>query len=276
MMPDVAMKFSPQNFAAVSDLFERIAGIRYPTDKRGTVAMRLMRLAKEYGAQSIDEYVEAVLGECADPEQVTRIVDRLTTNETYFFREPAHFDFLSQAIAIHDRRRKFRVWSAASSSGEEAYSAAMVLADHLGVNGNWEIVGTDLSTAMVAAARQGLYGVDRIKGIDRERLQRYCRKGSGPYVGKMLVLRELRERVRFDVVNLMKPLDPELRLGRFDVIFLRNVMICFDENGRRMVVERVTRQLAEGGFLFIGHAESLTGITWDLAAVQPAVYERSG
>jgi chemotaxis protein methyltransferase CheR len=276
-MPDDAMRFSPQSFKAVADAFERVAGIRYPVDKRGTVAMRLMRLAKDYGAGSLDEYVTSVFGDGgADREELTRIVDRLTTNETYFFREPPHFEFLSQSLEWHDRKRPFRVWSAASSSGEEAYSAAMVLADRLGIDGNWEIIGTDLSTAMVAAARTGLYAMDRIKGIDPERLRRYCRKGSGPYAGKMLVTRELRERVHFEVANLMQPLDPELELGRFNVIFLRNVLIYFDEIGRRAVVERVSRQLAEGGFLFTGHAESLTGITWDLAAVQPAVYERSG
>jgi chemotaxis protein methyltransferase CheR len=276
-MPDDAMKFSAQSFKAVAEQFERVAGIRYSSDKRGTVAMRLMRLAKEYGAASLDEYVASVFEDgTADRAELTRIVDRLTTNETYFFREPPHFDFLAQSLQWHDKRHKFRIWSAASSSGEEAYSAAMVLADHLGMDGNWEIIGTDLSTAMVAAARNGLYSMERIKGIDRERLHRYCRKGSGPYAGQMLVVRELRAHVRFEVANLMQPLDPELELGRFDVIFLRNVLIYFDELGRRAVVERVTRQLAEGGFLFTGHAESLTGVTWDLAAVQPAVYERSG
>jgi len=274
------LRFSQQSFEVVAALFERTAGIRYPAEKKQTVAMRLMRLAKEHGSQSIDDYVDAVLGESPDGAEVTRIVDRLTTNETYFFREPAHFDFLENLLRERAGGGKgtapFRVWSAASSSGEEAYSIAMVLADRLGLQGNWEVVGTDLSTAMVAAARTGLYAMDRIEGIDPTRLRRYCMKGGGPYEGKMLMSRELRGRVRFETANLMRPLPPALRLGRFDVIFLRNVMIYFDPPGKKEVVERVAGHLAEHGFLFTGHAESLTGVTWDLAAVQPAVYERTG
>ncbi len=270
------MKFSQQNFNAVTELFERTAGIRYGAEKKQTVAIRLMRLAKDHGAESIDAYVESVLGSNKDSGEITRIVDRLTTNETYFFREPAHFDFLENLIANHDRNQPFRVWSAASSSGEEAYSVAMVLADRLGLGGNWEIIGTDLSTAMVAAARTGLYGMERTEGIDRQRLQRYCRKGSGPYKGKMLMARELREHVHFEAANLMQPFPATLKLGRFDVIFLRNVMIYFDTAGKKAIVERVAQHLTEHGFLFTGHAESLVGVTWDLAAVQPAVYERAG
>ena len=258
------------------DLFERTAGIRYGAEKKQTVAIRLMRLAKDHGAESIDAYVESVLGAHKDSAEITRIVDRLTTNETYFFREPAHFDFLEGLLANHDHSRPFRVWSAASSSGEEAYSVAMVLADRLGMGANWEVVGTDLSTAMVAAARTGLYGMERIDGIDRQRLQRYCMKGSGPYQGKLLMARELRERVRFETANLMQAFSPALKLGRFDVIFLRNVMIYFDAAGKKAIVERVVEHLADHGVLFTGHAESLVGVTWDLAAVQPAVYERSG
>ncbi len=274
------MRFSQRNFEAVAALFERTAGIRYPVEKKQTVAMRLLRLAKEHGSESIDAYVEAVLGEDPDGGEVTRIVDRLTTNETYFFREPAHFDFLDNLLHLRAgsgaRGARFRVWSAASSSGEEAYSIAMVLADRLGLQGSWEVVGTDLSTAMVAAARTGLYGMERIDGIDRQRLQRYCMKGGGPYEGKMLMTRELRAHVRFETANLMRPLPPALKLGRFDVIFLRNVMIYFDAAGKKEVVERVAGHLTENGFLFTGHAESLTGVTWELAAVQPAVYERTG
>jgi chemotaxis protein methyltransferase CheR len=270
------VKFSQQSFDAVADLFEQTAGIRYGNDKKQTVAMRLMRLAKDRGSESLDAYVESVLSQERDDDEITRIVDRLTTNETYFFREPAHFEFLENVLSRHDKSRPFRVWSAASSSGEEAYSIAMVLADRLGAGGQWEVVGTDLSTSVVAAARTGLYGMDRTEGIDRQRLQRYCMKGSGPYEGKMLMARELRAHVRFEVANLSKPLSPTLKLGRFDVVFLRNVMIYFDAAAKKSMVERVLQHLGDHGFLFTGHAESLVGVTWDLAAVQPAVYERSG
>jgi chemotaxis protein methyltransferase CheR len=270
------VKFSQQSFDTVVELFESKAGIRYTPEKKQTVAVRLMRLAKDHGASSLDDYVGAVLGERPDPEEVTRIVDRLTTNETYFFREPGHFEYLENLLAAHERGRTFRVWSAASSSGEEAYSVAMVLADRLGINGGWEVVGTDLSTAMIAAARTGLYGMERIDGIERQRLQRYCRKGDGPYRGKMLIAKELRAKVRFEVANLTLPFPPALKLGRFDVIFLRNVLIYFDLPTKKTIIERLLPHLDEHGAFFTGHAESLAGVTWDLAGVQPAVYERVG
>jgi chemotaxis protein methyltransferase CheR len=269
------MEFSQQSFNAVVAMFESAAGIKYGPDKKQTVAMRLMRLASDRGAKSIDAYLDETLGG-NDTDEITRIIDRLTTNETYFFREPAHFDFLENMLEGHDRSQPFRVWSAASSSGEEAYSVAMVLADRLGVGADWEVVGTDLSSAMVASARAGLYGMERIEGIGRQRLQRYCLKGTGPYANKLLMARELRARVRFELANLAKPLSPMLQLGKFNVIFLRNVLIYFDADAKRQIVERVVSHLASGGIFFTGHAETLTGVTWELAALQPAVYERAG
>lgn len=269
------MEFSQRSFDSVAAFFERAAGIRYGPEKKQTVAMRLMRLAQERGAGSIDEYLDETFG-ANNSEEITRIVDRLTTNETYFFREPQHFEFLDRMLQTHDRARRFRVWSAACSSGEETYSAAMVMADRLGLEGNWEVVGTDLSSAMVAAARTGLYGMERTDGIGRQRLQRYCLKGAGEYAGKMLMTCALRAHARFEQANLMQAFSPLLQLGSFDVIFLRNVLIYFDADNKREIVERVASHLAPGGFFFTGHAETLTGVTWDLAAVQPAVYERAG
>jgi len=183
---------------------------------------------------------------------------------------------MEQMLPLHDRRRPYRVWSAASSTGEEAFTVAMVLADALGPAGNWEVVGTDLSSSVVAAARTGLYGMERINGISQKRLQKYCLKGSGDYQGKMLMSRELRAKVRFEQANLMDPFSPQLRLGKFDVIFLRNVLIYFDLEAKQAIVGNVLKHLGPHGFFFTGHAETLTGVTWELAAVQPAVYERAG
>ncbi|MFO1196324.1 MAG: protein-glutamate O-methyltransferase CheR [Burkholderiaceae bacterium] len=265
------MQLSQDAFQSVVELFERVSGIRYGTEKRQLVIGRLNRLAIESGAANLDEYVEVLLRE-RDPEEITRVVDRLTTNETYFFREPQHFTLLDELAQRHDRRRPFRVWSAASSSGEEAYSAAMVLADRLGTS-PWEIVGTDLSLQMIQAARTALYPTTRINGISPQRLKRYCLKGQGQYDGSLLISRVLRERVKFQQANLMQALPP---LGQFDVVFLRNVLIYFDADSKRAIVKRVAAHLAEHGLLFIGHAESLTNVTYDVAAVQPAVYEKAG
>ena len=165
----------------------------------------------------------------------------------------------------------FRVWSAASSSGEEAYSIAMMLADKLGLSG-WEIVGTDLSTAVLASAQRALYPMERARGMPMNYLKRFCLKGQGPYEGQLLVDKSLRRNVKFQQANLMQDL-PDL--GLFDVVFLRNVLIYFDPTAKAQIVNRVVPLIRKGGYLFTGHSESLNQIPHGLAHVQPAVYART-
>jgi chemotaxis protein methyltransferase CheR len=199
------------------------------------------------------------------------VVDKLTTNETYFFREPQHFEFLASLLAQHDGREPFRVWSAASSSGEEAYSIAMLLAEKLGPTG-WEVIGTDLSTAMVDSARRALYSMDRARHTPREYLKRHCLRGQGDFEGSLLISRALRAHVHFEPANLMEPLP---NLGSFQVIFLRNVLIYFDPPGKEAIVRRVIPLLKPQGYLFTGHAESLSHLDHGLRAVRTAVYART-
>jgi len=254
-------------FQAVTDFFHEASGIRLTPAKRTLVVGRLQKLAQDKGFQQLDGYVRhALSGEDAD--ETRRLIDRLTTNETYFFREPEHFALLGELAERAPRDRPFRVWSAASSSGEEAYSIAMVLAERIGPGG-WEVVGTDLSGAMVKAAQTALYPMERARDIPLPLLRRHCLKGGGPYEGQLLVGRALRAHVRFQAANLTQPL-PDL--GRFDVIFLRNVLIYFDLPGKADIVQRVMTLLRPGGRLFTGHAESINNIGVKVRAVAPAVY----
>jgi chemotaxis protein methyltransferase CheR len=198
-------------------------------------------------------------------------VDLLTTNETYFFREIKHFEFL-RTLALKERSRPqpFRMWSAASSSGEEAFSIAMVLADCMQTT-PWEILGTDISTRVLEGARRGLYSMDRGRHIPPEYLKRFCRKGSGQYEGQLLIDRDLRSNVMFRQVNLNVPL-PEM--GQFDVVFLRNVMIYFNNETKRQVVARVISTIKPGGYFCVGHSESLSDITQAVQMVAPAIYRK--
>lgn len=264
------MDLSQHSFEAVTRLFRDVSGIQLTSAKRSLVVGRLQKLAAERGAASLDEYVDE-LTRGTDAQELVRVVDRLTTNETYFFREPQHFRHLVDAVQRRNPAAEFRVWSAASSSGEEAYSIAMVLSDEIGPTG-WTIVGTDLSSAMIDAARRGLYPLERTRNIRPEYLKRWCRKGTGDYDGQVLMARELRASVRFECANLMKPL-PDI--GRFDVIFLRNVLIYFDTPGKAAIVQRVLEHLKPDGVLFTGHAESITSLGLPLRATAPAVYVRS-
>lgn len=244
-------------FQAVTRLFHSASGIRLGEHKQALVTGRLQKLANEAGMPNLDDYVERLLNGRAPAEEMQRVIDRLTTNETYFFREPQHFKHLEALLRERAHRSEaVKLWSAASSSGEEAYSAAMVLSDTLGQR-PWQVLGTDLSSAMVQAARRGLYPLDRARLLPAEVLKRHCRKGSGAHEGQLLVSAALRARVRFETANLMQALDT---LPLFDVIFLRNVLIYFDPEAKALIVRNVLTRLKPEGVLYTGHAESLTGL----------------
>lgn len=261
------MPLSRASFDAVAALFHRTSGIRLTEAKVALVESRLQKLAREQGLDDVEHYVDGLIAR-ADPAELTRLVDKLTTNETYFFREPGHFQHLEQVAPTYAATGPLRVWSAASSSGEEAYSIAMLLDDVLG-HAPWEVLGTDLSTAMVAQARRGLYPLTRARHLPPGYLKRYCLRGHGNHDGHLLVQRELRQRVHFQGANLTQPL-PEL--GSFQVIFLRNVLIYFDNPGKADIVRRVLTRLAPGGVLYTGHAESLSNLDVPVRALRPAVY----
>lgn len=262
------MSLSAHSFQAVVKLFHGISGIQLTEAKRPLVVSRLQKLAQDKGLASLDQYVEQLLRQ-KDPSEIVKVVDKLTTNETYFFREPKHFEFLSKLLTQRPATREpFRVWSAASSTGEEAYSIAMVLAAKLG-SAAWEIVGTDLSTEVVEKARRGLYPMERAEHTPTAYLKRYCLKGQDEYAGQLLIKSELRQRVQFMGANLTEPL-PDI--GQFDIIFLRNVLIYFDPPGKEAIVQRVMQRLKPHGYLLTGHAESLSHLQLGLRTIRTAVY----
>lgn len=255
-------------FGQFQKLIYQLAGISLSDAKRVLLVGRLSKRLSKLGLPTFSQYYRLVTSGGQDAELQT-MVDLLTTNETYFFREPKHFDFLGEQTKKH-RGDTFRVWSAASSSGEEAYSMAMVLAETLG-DRPWEIVGTDISTHVLAKAKTGHYPLDRIEGIPVPLLKKYCLKGMNEHAGTLLVARELRNRVQFLQSNLM---EPRKGLGQFDMIFLRNVMIYFDQETKRKVVANLLPYLKKDGHFVVGHSETLNGLSNELKAVRPTIYRR--
>jgi chemotaxis protein methyltransferase CheR len=247
------------------------AGISLSAAKKALVMGRLGKRLTHHHLESFGDYFR-LLESGQHPDEVQTAVDLLTTNETYFFREIKHFDFLrEQALAARQRGQAFRVWSAASSSGEEAYSISMVLAETMGST-PWEVVVTDISTRMVQDARRALYPMERARHVPEDFLRKYCRKGIEQYAGKLLIDRSLRNRVRFVHANLNAPL-PEI--GRFDFIFLRNVMIYFNNETKQQVVNRVASLLKPDGYFLVGHSESLNDVTQAVRSVAPAIYRKA-
>jgi chemotaxis protein methyltransferase CheR len=246
------------------------AGISLSEAKRALVCGRLAKRLQHYGLRTYGDYFGLITSGAA-PEEVQTAIDLLTTNETYFFREAKHFEHIAeQAVLARGRTHPFRVWSAASSSGEEAYSIAMVLADRLGTN-PWEVIGSDISLRVLRQACAGHYSMERAQHIPQAYLRRFCLKGIGRQEGTLLVERSLRERVQFMQVNLTSPLP---QIGMFEVIFLRNLMIYFDLETKRQVVARVISVLKPGGHLYIGHSESLNGITDAVRLLAPSIYRK--
>lgn len=265
------IEISEQEFGEFQRFIYEAAGISLPSGKKALVCARLARRLEHHGLASYAEYFQLLAGGAA-PDEVRIAVDSLTTNETYFFREPKHFDWLrSAASSPRDRSQPFRVWSAASSTGEEAYSVAMVLADCLG-SAPWEVMGSDISSRVLERARLGHYPMLRASHIPPGYLQRFCLKGRGEQQGTLLIKKEIRRRVTFDQINLNVALP---QLGSFDVIFLRNVLIYFNEQTKRRVVARLVAQLKPNGAFLIGHSESLHGLNEAVRPVAPAIYLRA-
>ncbi len=266
----LATAINDQEFSQFQKLIYQLAGINLSSSKKALVSGRLAKRLVEYQLDSYGDYFKLLTAN-PNSDELQIAVDLLTTNETYFFREPKHFDFLrAQILSNHKPGNSFRVWSAACSSGEEPYSIAMVLADHLG-SGHWEVVASDISTRVLEKARTGHYPMGRTEGISREHLSRYCLKGVGSQEHTLLVDKKLRDRVNFLQVNLNQPLPS---LGTFDVIFLRNVMIYFDQETKRQIVQRMLPLLKPGGHFLIGHSESLNGLIDALHPLSPSIYRK--
>lgn len=243
-------------------------GITLSEMKKALLVSRLASRLRHRKVPSFREYYKLV----TDPQETDELqaaIDLITTNETSFFREASHFDVLRSYLrSLRPVPMPFRVWSAAASSGEEAYSLAMVLSEALG-GAEWNILGTDISTRVLERASKALYPIERSKTIPKDYLSKYCLKGQGRYQGMFLIERPLRNRVSFQQLNLCAPL-PDL--GPFDVVFLRNILIYFAQEEKRLVVDAISRKLKPGGLLMIGHSETLAGISGRYQQIQPTVY----
>ena len=260
---------SDADFRCFQRWLHEVAGIALADHKKTLLMGRLSKRLAPCGVRGWSDYFDLLMAG-SRPGELQVAIDLLTTNETYFFREPAHFSFLrDQILNDFEGSEPLRIWSAASSSGEEIYTLAMVLADTLGMGRRWEIFGSDLSTRVLDTARRGHYPMTRAEKIPPAFLKRFCLKGSGPQEGTFLIDRSLRERVSFAQINLNGTL-PDI--GMFDIVFVRNVMIYFDPDTKRQVMARVLSRLKPRGHVFVSHSESLHGVSDRVEIVKPSIY----
>lgn len=262
-----AAVITEQEFSRFRDLIHDLAGIHLSDGKKALVSGRLGRRLRHYGLNSYADYFRLV-SSGQHPDERQTMVDLLTTNETYFFREPRHFEFLRDTVLPAHRGEPFSVWSAACSSGQEPYSLAMVLDDKLGSDG-YRILGTDISSRVLETARQAVYPLAEARKVPNDYLRRYCLKGVRSQQGRFAVHGDLRANVAFRPINLNGEWQQS---DRYHAIFLRNVMIYFNRDTKARLVDRLAERLRPGGYFIIGHSETLNGVSDRFRAVMPSVY----
>jgi chemotaxis protein methyltransferase CheR len=265
------LKLTASEFRQISDLAYERFGLDLKKGKEALVAARLGKKLRKLGFATFAEYHRHVLADSTG-DALVELIDALTTNHTSFLRERVHFEFLARAANEEFRDvSTLRVWSAACSSGEEPYSIAMCLAEALAKapGRQFSILATDISTRVLDSARRGVYPVSRFEDVPEPWRRAYLLRGQGESQGFYKIKPAMAQRIEFERLNLIEPFPQR---GRCHVIFCRNVMMYFDKGTQQDIVQRLTGCLERGGYLFVGHSESLTGVRHALQYVRPATY----
>jgi chemotaxis protein methyltransferase CheR len=266
------------DYERISRLVYEQCGINLHEGKKELVKARLGKRLREGNFRSFGDYYRYVTTADGTDELVC-MIDSISTNLTYFFREDSHFQKLRQIVpdllsvpTSNGRKRMLRLWSAGCSTGEEPYSLAMTIPE--AANGSaidFKIVATDISTKVLRIAIEGVFHKDKLKNVSDPIIKKYFQVGRGQYEDFYRVKKYLMDMVQFSRFNLMDMPPPNYR---FDIIFCRNVMIYFDKPTQSALVNRFYDCLNDGGYLFVGHSESLTGLGHNLKYIEPSVYRK--
>ena len=248
------------------------SGITLHDGKEALVIARVGKRMRALGMDNFKQYLEMVLNDHTGSE-IVQLLDVISTNVTFFFREPPHFDFLAQQIKtmVQAGQSKIRIWCAASSSGEEPYSIAMTfLENSSNFRGDIRILATDISTRVLKLAMEGVYTKEKLEKVPPLLRDRYFEHLKGDTGNRFGVKGNAKQLIKFARLNLAQT--PFPMHGPFDIVFCRNVMIYFDNDIRKKLLDEVYRLLKPGGFLIVGHAESLTGMLCNLKSIKPSIY----
>ncbi len=266
-----------KQFNHIANLIYQQCGITLNHSKKTMVETRLVRRLRDLQLDDFDKYLQYLDD---NPKELEPFINALTTNLTHFFRESAHFDFLHQVvfpeIRKKNRNKKIRAWSAASSTGEEVYTIAMCLHEEFGDALEWDykVLGTDIDTSVLARAEQGIYKLSDIKELAPHLGRKYFERGTGNNSNRVRIKKFLKDNTKFRQFNLVRdsfPVDIA-----FDFIFLRNVLIYFDEQMIAAAIKRIEHYLKPGGYLFIGHSETLSSVKHRFKAVSSSIYKNIG
>ena len=269
MLPDAVKSLAPEEFEQIRELAHRTFGLDLKPGKEELVSARLARLVRQGGFGSFHSYCCYVREEPTG-QALAALVDALATNHTSFLREPDHFEFLRTQLAPWlSKRERIDIWCAACSTGEEVWTLAFVLNEALG-DGHVHITASDISRKALIFAEAAVYPADRCRNLPPAWLSRYFTAQGHP-PAEYRVCDNVRAKTTFRRINLVQPI---ARRRQFPVIFCRNVMIYFDRQVQGRVVGQLAECLEPGGYLFVGHAESLARVSHELEYVRPAVYRK--
>lgn len=269
------IELSDQDFKKFQKKIYELSGIHMSDVKKALIAGRLLKRLRHYNLKDYGEYYK-MIDNPANKEEERVMVNLLTTNVTHFFRESQHFDYLTSTLLPEfqksSSKETFRVWSAASSSGEEPYTIAMVLAEFFGAGGNWEILGSDINETMISDAGKAVYSMDKAQSIPPALFKKYCSVLKEGDSDKFTIQESLRRKVKFQKVNLIQKYP---HLGSFNLIFVRNVLIYFDIPTKQKIIADVATTLKKDGYLLVGHSESLETLQHTLKLIKPTVYKKN-
>lgn len=275
---DRSLRLSARSFRRLSDLIAREIGIQMSPQKISMVQSRLLRRVRELQLGSLEAYCEYLFDGPEHHGERTHFINAITTNKTDFFREPEHFRILTSVIlpewTASRRGGRLLAWSAACSTGEEPYTLAMVLSDYGQEHPpfDFQILATDVSTRVLDIARRAVYPRHLVEPVPAGMRRRYLLQGRDGSADSVRIAAPLRSRVSLHQLNLM---DADFAVGdQFHVIFCRNVLIYFDRSTQQSVIAKLCRHLVPGGYLFISHSETLSGLDLPLESVAAACYRR--
>ena len=264
-------ELSPKIFLRYCDLIYDVAGIKLGAQKESLLKARVSKRMRTLGMNCFEEYLSHIENDTSGTE-IVELLNAISTNVTYFFRERAHFDVLGETLTklYNAGQTSIRIWSAACSSGEEPYTMAIMVRESLPESADVKILATDISTKVLQRAKSGIFDYKSMEKMPDKYMSKYFTRITEADAVKYQASDSLRKLITFSRINLAKP--PFAMRGPFDVVFCRNVMIYFDNEVRRGLLSEIERLLNPKGLLMVGHAESLSGMLSNMKSIRPSIY----
>ncbi|MGD2035783.1 MAG: CheR family methyltransferase [Bacteroidales bacterium] len=272
-----AAKLHDKEYLRLSSYIMSQYGIKLPPIKKSLLQGRLQKRLKALDLKNFKEYTDYLFSAAGQKEEIAHMIDAVSTNKTDFFREPIHFKFLLEA-GIKEytagNSKRLSVWSAGCSSGEEPYSIAMTLKEYSLHNPgvDFQIIATDISNGVLEHAGIGIYNIEKIEMIPLDLRKKYLLKGKNAYKNKVRIHPEIRKKITFQKFNLVS--SKYSSIGKQDFIFCRNVLIYFERELQNRILSQLCQQLFTGGYLFLGHSESITGFDLPLKQIKPTIFRK--